>query len=375
MSRCWAKGKVSEMKVLHVYKVYLPDSFTGIEHVIWEIAEGTAAAGVKTTVFSLSQSPSLALEEIGQHQGFSAREDLFLASTSISFTGFGHFRALCQEADIIHYHFPWPMMDLLHFMTGVRKPSIVTYHSDVVKQKLILKAYAPLMHLFLSQMDAIVATSPNYVASSAVLQRHLKRVRTIPLGTKPPANNIQNADRIAHWRERVGQKFFLFLGAFRYYKGLPFLIEAARQTGLPVVIAGTGDPDLLGGPVPDNVVLTGKVDETDKYALLSACTAFVLPSHLRSEAFGIVLSEAAFAGKPMISCEIGTGTSYVNLNGETGLVVPPADPQALADAMHSLWIDDAAVARFGAAAYQRAETLFKADDMAKAYTALYREVL
>src|SRR5690606_19545518 len=116
---------------------------------------------------------------------------------------------------------------------------------------------------------------------------------------------------IEAWRERLGGEFFLFVGALRYYKGLKFLVEAARQTGLPVVLAGQGQLE-PGLELPANVTLLGAVSEADKAALLALCRAFVFPSHLRSEAFGVALLEAAFAGVAMISCEIGTGTSYVN---------------------------------------------------------------
>ena len=80
-------------------------------------------------------------------------------------------------------------------------------------------------------------------------------------------------------------------------------------------------------------------------------------------------------GKPQISCEIGTGTSYINIAGETGLVVPPANPPALADAMRRLWEDPAAAAEMGRRAALRFEQLFTADDMARAYAEVYRKLL
>ena len=109
--------------------------------------------------------------------------------------------------------------------------------------------------------------------------------------------------------------------------------------------------------------------------LLALCRAFVFPSHLRSEAFGVALLEAARAGRPMISCEIGSGTSYVNRDGETGIVVAPRDAPALARAMAQLVGDEALAKAMGAAARERYETLFGADAMADAYLDLYRELL
>src|SRR5690606_32759723 len=137
-----------------------------------------------------------------------------------------------------HYHFPWPFMDLVHFATRLRKPAVVTYHSDIVKQKTLLQLYRPLMHRFLGSVDRIVASSPNYVASSPVLARFADKVEVIPFGldrdTYPPAS----PETLERWRQRLGEGFFLFVGALRYYKGLHVLLDAAHGTDLPVVILG-----------------------------------------------------------------------------------------------------------------------------------------
>ncbi|NDC57110.1 MAG: glycosyltransferase, partial [Alphaproteobacteria bacterium] len=130
--------------------------------------------------------------------------------------------------------------------------------------------------------------------------------------------------------------------ALRYYKGLHIVLEALKDHDWPVVIAGTGPEEKklkaraaqLG---LKNIVWAGKITDDDKWALLRLCHAFVFPSHLRSEAFGISLLEAAMAGKPMISAELGTGTSYINAHNETGLVVPAGDAGGLAQAMQKVF--------------------------------------
>jgi glycosyltransferase involved in cell wall biosynthesis len=100
----------------------------------------------------------------------------------------------------------------------------------------------------------------------------------------------------------------------------------------------------------------------------------VFPSHLRSEGFGLALVEAAMHGKPMVSCEIGTGTSFVNRHGETGLVVPPRDPAALAAAVNRLLTDRQERDAFGRRARQRYVERFTARSMTSAYAAAYRRV-
>jgi len=362
------------MKVLHVFKTYLPDSFTGIERVIWELAEGAAKRGIDSHVLSLSADPHPGVMRVGHHTVHKAKLDLYVASTGLSLSLFGQFGRLAAEVDLVHYHFPWPMMDLLHAFGQAKKPSLVTYHSDVVRQRLLSKLYSPLMHRFLGSVDHIVATSQNYLESSKILRRYSRKTSVIPIGIASSTER-PSQKQIEYWQARVGRRFFLFVGAFRYYKGIPFLLEAARATGLPVVIAGKGDLEAeIERAMLPNVILVGSVTDADKEALLSLCTAFVFPSHLRSEAFGVSLLEAARAGKAMISCEIGTGTSYININEETGLIVPPGDPIALASAMERIWGNDLLARGMGANARARYHELFSAGQMVESYVSLYRDL-
>lgn len=362
------------MKVLHVFKTYLPDTSGGIERVIFSIAEAARPLGVESEVLTLSRNASLGAVRVGSHLLHQAPLDLDIASTGLSWSVIGRFRALARGADIVHYHFPWPMMDLMQLAAPPGRPSLVTYHSDVVRQKLLRHAYAPLMHRFLAGVDRIVATSEAYVETSPVLQRYRDKVAVIPIGIAdqpaPPEALVRQL------RGRVGEGFFLFVGVLRYYKGIAFLIEAARRSGLPVVVVGDGEMrGAIEAAALPNLTLLGSLGDAEKAALLQLCCGFVFPSHLRSEAFGVALLEAAQAGRPMISCEIGTGTSWINRHEETGLVVPPADPAALAGAMRQLADAPERAAAMGQAARRRYEALFTADRMAAAYVDEYRRLL
>jgi rhamnosyl/mannosyltransferase len=271
-------------------------------------------------------------------------------------------------------------MDLAHFLARVNKPSVVTYHSDIVRQKHLLRLYQPLRNRFLHSVDAIVATSPNYLASSAVLDGYRDKTRVITYGLDKSLYPEPDPGRLAHWRARLGPKFFLFVGVLRYYKGLHILLDAVAGTGYPVVIVGAGPIELelkahaarLG---LDHVHFVGALDDADKVALLTLCYAVAFPSHLRSEAFGISLLEGAMYGKPMISSEIGTGTTYINVDRETGLVVPPSDPQALRAAMRTLWDNPALAREMGRRAEARYRQLFTSEQMAAGYADLYRELV
>ena len=357
------------MRILHVFKTFWPDTFGGIERTIDTIARSTAPHGIQSEVLSLSSRPREDTGMFGGYRTTKAKLDLDIASTGFSREAFSVFRQAVARADLVHYHFPWPFMDVLHLSVRHRLPSIVTYHSDVVRQSALNLLYAPLMRRFLRSMDAIVATSPNYRDSSSVLARYREKTRIVPIGLDPLAYPGPEPALLEEIRRRYPDGFFFFVGVPRYYKGLDSLVEAARISGMTVVVAGGAER-----PAPPNVHFVGAIDEAEKVALFQACTAFVFPSNRRSEAYGLALLEASMFGRPMISCEIGTGTSYINIDGETGRVVPPDDPGALAAAMDETAGDSAIAESWGEAARRRFLEMFTAEQMGAAYARLYFDV-
>ena len=352
----------------------------GVEQVINQIARGANKFGVRTDVLSLTPERVPRTVEIDGYLAHRARLDVQIASTAFSMSVFLRFAQLAKKADVIHYHFPWPFMDVVHFATMVRKPTVVTYHSDIIRQKHLLKLYRPLKWRFLGDMSRIVATSPNYLATSDVLAKYEHKVNVIPIGLDKTTYPVPSPEKLTYWRDRFGPKFFLFVGVIRYYKGLHILIEAARGTGYPIVIVGAGpiEEELKAQSAQlglRNIHFLGHLPDEGKVALLMQCYGVLFPSHLRSEAFGISLLEGAMYGKPMISSEIGTGTTFINIADETGLVVPPSDPIALRNAMKYLWENPSAAAEMGLKAEARYWRYFTADQMGRSYVDLYRELM
>ena len=258
------------------------------------------------------------------------------------------------------------------------KPIVVTYHSDIVKQLFLKKIYSPLESYFLEKASRIVATSENYLNSSTNLIHYKKKCEVIPLGVDFADYDSQDVGTIERMKREYGEDFFLFIGVLRYYKGLKYLIEAAAINGLPVVIAGKGpELDSLKNQIKalgaKNIHLIGFVSDVERNALLSLCKAFVFPSHVRSEAFGVSLIESLYFGKPIISCEIDTGTSFVNKDGETGVVIAPKDSSALSNAMISFQ-DSSVWSKYSQGAFKRSE-LFSYRIMARKYADLYKKLL
>jgi rhamnosyl/mannosyltransferase len=232
----------------------------------------------------------------------------------------------------------------------------------------------------LTDVNRIVATSPNYLATSKTLSEYRHKVSVIPIGIDKACYSEPTTEKLSYWRERFGQKFFLFVGVIRYYKGLHILLEAAKGTDYPILIVGIGSiQERLKKYSVElglrNVHFLGQLPDEDTTALFRLCLGVVFPSHLRSEAFGISLLEGAMHGKPLISSEIGTGTSFININNVTGLVVPPSDPAALRKAMKFLWEHPEQATAMGRHAEERYWQHFTADQMTRSYVDVYKELI
>jgi rhamnosyl/mannosyltransferase len=368
------------MKILHVYRTYFPDSQGGLEEAIRQLCAATSDLGVENRIFTLSPQPHPVVLSRPEAEVHRFPRDFEIASCSCSLRCLAGFKQLVDWADIVHYQFPWPFADLLHFGAGVRKPTLITYQSDIVRQRCLLRLYQPLMHRFLASADAIVATSPQYAGSSPVLPLYRPKLQVIPIGLAQERYPVASSEQLAAVRRRYGSDYFLFVGVLRYYKGLHLLLEAARNAPFAVVIVGSGpmEGQLKQQAVSlglTNVHFTGYVDDATKVALYGNARAIVFPSHRRSEAFGVTLVEGALFGKPLISAEIGSGTSYINQNLQTGLIVAPNDPAALRQAMLQLHQDPALARKFGDNAHQRYCQLFTAQQMAGSYHQLYLNLL
>lgn len=368
------------MRILHFFKTYYPDTTGGIEHVIHQLCQGSQPLGIDGRVLTLSRNPHPADIQVAGHPVHRSRENLHVASTGLSLQVFSDFKEMAAQVDVVHFHFPWPLMDLVHFATRHGKPSVLSYHSDIIKQRWLLQLYRPLMNRFLNDMDRILVASPNYQLTSEALKQHTDKTVVVPYGLSQANAPFIDEERLAYWQSRLPPKFFLFVGVLRYYKGLTFLLDALKDSDYPLVILGAGPEEQALKDQAQrlqlrNVTFLGRLEDEDKSCLLHLCYGMVFPSHLRSEAFGISLLEAAMHGKPMVSCEIGTGTTYVNIHEHTGLAVPPETPLALREAMTRLWNNPEEAKTFGCNAKQRFNEKFTAEQMCASTAQVYRDVL
>ena len=371
------------MRILHVYKDYHP-VIGGIENHIRMLAREQARRGHQVTVLVTSLTRRTEVREMEGVRVVKAARLAHVASTPLSLAFFIQMGRL--PADVAHLHFPYPPGEVANLLFGKGRPTVITYHSDVVRQKLILFFYRPLLMKALAYADRIIATSPYYIESSPFLRSFREKCVVIPLGVEIERFAQADEGEVEAIRRRYGAPLLLFVGKLRYYKGIPYLLEAMRtlertsELDARLVIVGSGPMEDAWRKMAremgleGRVFFTGQVEDEVLPAFYHACDLFVLPASHRSEAFGTVQVEAMAAGKPVVSTEVGTGTSWVNRHGETGLVVPARDPHALAEAIKTLLEDETLRREMGARARQHARQ-FSLGKMVDRVLRLYEEIL
>lgn len=367
-----------------LYKDYHP-VLGGIENNIRLLAQGLRAEGVDARVLVTNTGPNTVHQTIDGVTVTKTGRQAHILSTPISFPYFSALPREAEEADLVHLHAPYPPAELAQLLLGRKKPFVITYHSDIVRQKLSGKLYAPLLHLVLQRAALIAVSSPAYVESSPFLRRIRHKCRLvhfgIDLGQFAKTRQIQaSAQRL---RSRFGDRpLLLFIGRLRHYKGADVLIRAMGGVdGAHLLIVGDGpmrrDLQELAATqqLTDRITFLGECTEPETLAARYAAQIFLLPSTNRAEALGIVQLEAMACGLPVICTELGTGTSYVNRHEETGLVVPPNDFRALSTAINQLLADADLRTQMGAAGRKRVQDEFALPMMIRNTVSFYTEAL
>ena len=367
-----------KLQVLHVGKFY-PPHMGGIESHL-QVLCGELTKSVDLRVIVANDNRSAVQETLESVSVVRVPTWLTLASTPLCPAMIQQVRA--YRGDILHLHFPNPMAVLAYLASGYRGRVVVTYHSDMVRQRVLGPMFEPLLHEALERSSAIIATSPNYLETSRVLARHQERCHIIPLGIPIDSFNRCDPGETEEIRRLYGDRLIVSVGRLVYYKGFEFLIRAMTRVPAPARLLIVGEGPLRGKltslaaelGVGDRVVFLGKIPHHRLVACYHAARFAVLASIARSEAFGIAQIEAMAAGLPVVNTNLDSGVPFVSLHRETGLTVPPCDPGALADAMNELLENDVLRAVLGRAAAQRAAQEFSLESMAARTFSLYERI-
>ncbi|MGI6296043.1 MAG: glycosyltransferase family 4 protein [Armatimonadota bacterium] len=162
-------------------------------------------------------------------------------------------------------------------------------------------------------------------------------------------------------------------------KGIRFLLEAAhllQKSGKPVrvVIAGDGEQRQELQQIADKmaIVCTFLGQFSDMPKLLANSDIFVMPS--LGEGLGVAVLEAMAAGKPIVASAVG-GLKESVVDGQTGFLIPPANSQALADALARLLSNSSLIDQFGSAGQARVAEKYSLENMAKGNESLYHKLV
>lgn len=293
-----------------------------------------------------------------------------LAATMISPAMIYALRKQCKKYNLIHIHHPDPMACLALFLSGYKGRVILHWHSDIQKQKTLLKFYRPLQRWLLKRVDLIVGTTPVYLKESPVLKQVQDKTVCLPIGVNPMQPHPKEVERIR--MAFRGKKIVFSLGRLVPYKGFRYLVEAARylSNDYVILIGGAGilkeklQEKIEELELQEKVKLIGRIGDDELPAYYGACDVFCLSSIQRTEAFGIVQIEAMSCGKPVVATKIPqSGVSWVNADGVSGINVVPEDAQALADAIKTITADEATYKKYVVGANRRYNELFTKERM------------
>ncbi len=370
-------------ELLIAVKGYWPH-IGGVEEAARRLADGVAASGALTvTVLAVSDDRQGC--DLVNNGVRVIKLPLLMRPLSTPFAaGYSRtLRRLAESADVIHLHSPWPPGELAVLDRRIRKPLVVTWHFDIVRQRFVAPLYRPLADGLFERSHRIVCSNPNLPATSPWLAHYNDRVTVIPFGVDAARWDLKPGEdeQIRLIRQSHRRPLVLFVGRLVYYKGIDILLHAASKIDIDLAIVGSGPlreklqklTHTLS--ISDRVSFLGSLPDTELRCHYHACDLFVLPSVARSEAFGLVLLEAMCAGKPLVTTELGTGTSWINQHDQTGLVVPAGDPSALANAIERIVGDENLARRYGSAARERVLSVFNEQQYTDSHLTLYRSLI
>lgn len=370
-----------KMKVLQVGKFYPVRG--GVEKVMYDLMTGLSEAGIDCDMLCAG------LEGDNREVALNAQARLLickswfkLAATMISPAMIGRLRNICGQYDIIHVHHPDPMACLALFCSGYKGKVVLHWHSDILKQKFLLKLYRPLQNWLIRRADLIVGTTPVYLEESPFLMNVQQKTACVPIGIDAIQPDLAAIEAIRN--QYPGKKIIFSLGRLIGYKGYTYLVDAARflDDRYLILIGGTGplqetlQRQIESSGLTEKVKMLGYISDKDLPAYYGACDLFCLSSIQKTEAFGIVQIEAMSCGKPVVATRIPhSGVAWVNAEQESGINVPPENAKELAEAIHSILKDEKVYAGFSYRAKIRYESWFTHEKMIQKCLDLYQELM
>jgi rhamnosyl/mannosyltransferase len=370
------------MKILQLGKAYPPINLGGVETTIQLITEGLHANKVYCDVLGVNDK---IVSDVNEHKyGKIYREALLVKAFSTLFSLSLIYRLwkIHKNYDIIHVHHPDPMSALALWFVNPNSKIVLHWHSDILRQKRLLKFYLPIQNWLLNKSDLIIATTLNYANGSKHLKPFLNKTQIIPIGIDEKKLKIDNYKVEQILNRYKGQKLILAIGRMSYYKGYEYLFNSLKylNNNYRLLIVGVNHCDFkFNEMIPEKYLnkidFLGRISDLDRNCFLAACDLFVLSSVYKTEAFAIVQVEAMAFSKPVVSTEIPeSGVQWVNMSNESGLTVPIKDSLAIANAISSILENPKLYEKLSKGAFNRFKSEFTQDIMVNRLIDLYNHL-
>ncbi len=353
------------MRILEVGKYYPPHR-GGMESSLEALCRGLVARGHEVHALVAAEGRSASIASVDGVRVERLENWGELRSVPWVPTLFSRLRRLQTQwrPDVVHLHLPHPLAMWVCRWSMGNTPLVVTYHSDIVRQRWLGRLISRDRQKVLGLARIIHVSSEALAAESRDLRPHRQKCQVVPFGVEVDYFRQPDPLRSQRWREKVGPDYALCVGRLVYYKGIDVLFEALRETTIPLVIVGEGPlrtewetlAQVLG--LADQVHFVGEVSRESLRALYQGARLFVLPSQERSETFGVVQLEAMAAGCPLVVCRASGGVASVHEEGKTAVLVPPRDPSGLREAIVELWEDESRRREMSTAALHRVRAFF-----------------
>ena len=296
-------------------------------------------------------------------------------------SGFFKCIKICRKfkPDIIHAHWPFPHA---YIALGAAKlfkiPLVLNFHGAellLIRKK---KWVRPLLKFAISQAQAVFANS-SFTASK------IKALRNVDVEWSPYGTTLETGTGNAEPHAINGKFKILFVGRHIERKGIRYLIEAAKylpRDQFEIRIVGVGDLTeelkklASESATPDSaeIIFTGKLSPEALANEYKSANVFTLPAIVDSkgdtEGLGVVLIEAMELGLPIVASNVG-GIPDVVIDGETGILVPEKDPEALANAYKRLASNPELISQLLAGAQKRIAECFTWDGIIDRQIAVY----
>ena len=386
------------MNTLMVSSYFYPDG-GGAEKYAYNIAKRLVESGNNMTVLCSNQENKQKEDIISNIRVIRLKPDFKISTVPIKLGLLYKMQKLVRNNDFdlinINFHLPY-YPDITALLSKVCKiPCVLTYHNDIVKGGLLMNSVAQIYnysvnHAVLYSMDLIITPSPYCYNESKFLKPFKDKVVWIPPGADIEKYSVEKLFKL-HEAYSISEssKIVLFVGVMSKadtHKGVDQLVKSFKKVlkevrdDVYLILVGKGDmiPEYkktcenLG--ILDNVIFTGFVDENKLIEYYKSSDVIVLPSTTIQEGFGMTLIEGNACGKPVIGTRVG-GIQYVIKDGETGLLVPPKNPDALANAIIKLLEDEELSQKMGINGRKLVEEKYTWERIAKMTEKVYNEVI